>query len=285
MRLQGRRGIVTGASRGLGLAVARAFVQEGAELVICARGAEALAAAREEMLGLRRSATVHAVRADVARPDDVQALVDTAHRELGGVDVLLCSAGIYGPKGAAEAVAWDAWRQVIEVNLMGTVLACRAVLPHMKAQKRGKILLVAGGGAIKPMPRLSGYSASKVAVARFGETLALEVEPWSVDVNIVAPGAINTGLLDEILAAGPGQVGQDFYDRAVQQKLEGGTPISRAVALCVFLASAESDGLTGRLLSAVWDPWDRVPSLKEKLQDTDIYTLRRIVPPDRGQSW
>jgi 3-oxoacyl-[acyl-carrier protein] reductase len=135
------------------------------------------------------------------------------------------------------------------------------------------------------MPFQSAYAASKAAVVRFGETLAEEVRPFGITVNAVAPGMLNTRLLDEVLAAGPEKVGQDYYDRAVEQKARGGAPIERAAELCVYLASAESGGISGKLIAAIWDPWETLDERASELQESDIYTLRRIVPADRGKSW
>jgi 3-oxoacyl-[acyl-carrier protein] reductase len=135
------------------------------------------------------------------------------------------------------------------------------------------------------LPRLSAYAASKAAVVRFTETLAAELSDSRIDVNSVAPGALNTRLLDEVLAAGPEKVGTDFYQRARRQKEEGGAPLEKGAELCAFLLSSESDGITGRLLSAVWDPWETLATKHVELRGSDVYTLRRIVPKDRGFDW
>ncbi|HEX5000045.1 MAG TPA: SDR family oxidoreductase, partial [Terriglobia bacterium] len=149
----------------------------------------------------------------------------------------------------------------------------------------GKIIQLSGGGATNPLPRISAYAASKAAVVRLAETLAEELRDSHVDVNAIAPGALNTRLLDEVLEAGPAKVGARFYERSLQQKREGGAPLYRGADLAVFLASAASDGITGKLLSAVWDPWERLAEHADELRSTDIYTLRRIVPKDRGATW
>jgi NAD(P)-dependent dehydrogenase (short-subunit alcohol dehydrogenase family) len=187
--------------------------------------------------------------------------------------------------GPIEDVNWAAWMKALEVNLLGSVYMCRALVPHFKQRRYGKIIQISGGGATNPLPNLSAYAASKAAVVRFGETLAEELRPFRIDVNAVAPGALNTRMLDEVLAAGAAVVGQAFYDRSKRQQADGGTPLEKGAALCAFLASAESDGITGKLLSAVWDPWDELPRRRSDLDGTDVYTLRRIVPKDRGLSW
>jgi NAD(P)-dependent dehydrogenase (short-subunit alcohol dehydrogenase family) len=134
------------------------------------------------------------------------------------------------------------------------------------------------------MEGLSAYAASKAAVVRLAETLALELASRRVDVNALSPGALNTQMLDEVLAAGPERVGEQRYRQALSQKSGGGAPPERAAELAVWLASPASDGITGKLLSAVWDPWERLAEHRTELA-SDIYTLRRIVPADRGLDW
>jgi 3-oxoacyl-[acyl-carrier protein] reductase len=162
---------------------------------------------------------------------------------------------------------------------------CRAVLPHLRAQSRGKIIQLSGGGATSPLPNLSAYAASKAAIVRFAETLAEELKPTHIDVNSIAPGALNTRMLDEVLDAGTEKVGASFYARAVEQKKAGGTSLEIGANLAVFLGSALSDGITGKLISAAWDHWSDLPAHIDDLRNTDIYTLRRIVPQDRARTW
>src|SRR5882672_7720047 len=203
MRLDGRAAVVTGGSQGLGLAVAQAFAAEGADLLICARGEEALEKARALLSARARPGRrVLSAVADVSRPDDAERLVRIAVEGFGRLDVLVNNAGVYGPMGLVEDADWSEWTRAIEINLMGTVLPCRAALTYMKKAGRGKIINLSGGGATAPLPRFSAYAASKAAVIRFTETLAEEVRADGIDVNAVAPGALNTRLLEEVLAAG-----------------------------------------------------------------------------------
>lgn len=277
MKLQGRNAIVTGGSQGLGLEIAQAFVREGAHVMICARDRAQLERAASDL-------GVAAEVADVSRESDANRVVERAIRSFGSIHILVNNAGIYGPKGNLEDVAWNDWTRAVEVNLFGSVLMCRAVLPHMRKQRYGKIIQLSGGGATSPLPRISAYAASKAAVVRFAETLAEETRDSGIDVNAIAPGALNTRLLNEVLQAGPAKVGQAFYDRAVEQQAKGGAPLERGAELCVFLASAGSDGVTGKLLSAIWDPWEQLDMHRDDLR-SDVYTLRRILPKDRGFGW
>jgi NAD(P)-dependent dehydrogenase (short-subunit alcohol dehydrogenase family) len=284
--LADRGAIITGANQGLGLAIAEAYVRAGASVLICARDADLLEKGRAQLAALAGPERhVVAVPADVSQTADVERIVAVALKTLPNLNILVNNAGIYGPKGALEQVDWAEWTRAIEINLLGSVLMYRAVLPHFKAQRYGKIIQLSGGGATNPLPYLSAYAASKAAIVRLAETLAEEVRDDHIDVNSIAPGALNTRLLDEVLSAGPERVGAVFYERAKKQKEQGGEPMEKGAELAVFLGSAASDGLTGKLLSAVWDPWEALSMHLDDLQKTDIYTLRRIVPKDRGFYW
>jgi 3-oxoacyl-[acyl-carrier protein] reductase len=184
-----------------------------------------------------------------------------------------------------EDVDWAEWVYTVEINLLASVNMCRAVLPLLKQQRYGKIIQLSGGGATKPMPRTSAYAASKAAVVRFAETLAEEVRGDGIDVNAIAPGAMNTRMLDEMLAAGPEKIGQAAYASVQKQKHSGGDSPVNAAALALFLASPESDGITAKLISAVWDNWQDFPSNRDELAKSDVYTLRRIAGRDRGMNW
>lgn len=284
MKLTGKCAIISGASQGLGLEVAKQFVTEGASVMLCARHAESLLEAQQTLQKLTQQ-KVLAKTTDVSKIDQVESLITETLTQLGKIDILVANAGVYGTKGPIEEIDWDAWSDAIDINLKGTVLQCRAVLPHLKQQRSGKIIILSGGGATKPMPYLSAYAASKAAVVRFAETLAEEVSEYHIDVNTVAPGALNTRLLEEILAAGPDKVGKNFYQQSLKQQQQGGTPLTVGASLCTFLASEQSNGITGKLISATWDPWQALPDYIDELKNSDIYTLRRIVPKDRGKAW
>ncbi len=284
--LTGRTALITGAAQGLGGAIARAYAREGASLGLCARSAGALEDTRDQLRRVAEpGARIEAWTADISKPADVRAFTQNAFKAFGRIHILVNNAGIYGPMGPAESVDWDAWVEAIQVNLMGSVLMCRALLPHFREHRYGKIVQLSGGGATAPLPGISAYAASKAAVIRFAETLARETAEAGIDVNAIAPGALNTRLLDEVLEAGPAKVGDAFYKKALQQKDAGGTPLEKGADLAVYLASAASDGITGKLISAIWDPWEQFDAHRSDLQATDIYTLRRIVPADRGQTW
>jgi NAD(P)-dependent dehydrogenase (short-subunit alcohol dehydrogenase family) len=284
--LSGRSAVITGASEGLGREIARAYVTAGASVLLCARDAARLEDARAEVTTLAGpSQQVLAVRADVSDPGDVERLTGHAFDRFPRVHVLVNNAGVYGPFGPIESVDWRAWVEAVEINLYGSVLMARAFVPHFRQHRYGKIVQVSGGGATTPLPRISAYAASKAAVIRFAESLALELEGSGIDVNAIAPGALKTRMMERLLAAGPEASTPAYFERMRKIADEGGTPLARGAELAVFFASAESDGITGKLVSAVWDAWRTLPSHREELANTDVYTLRRIMPGDRGLDW
>ena len=286
MKLDGVNALITGGSHGLGKVIAEHFLRAGANVVICARDAQALSHAREQLATCAAPGrTVLARACDVSVESSVEELVRFAIAELGALQAVVLNAGIYGPMGPTESVDLAEWRRAIDVNLFGVLLPCRAVIPHFKRSGRGKIVMLSGGGATNPLPNISAYAASKAAAVRLMETLAAELEPFHIDVNAIAPGALATRLVDEVLAAGPGKVGAAFYEKNVRWKAGGATPLDLGARLAVYLASHESDGITGRLISAQWDPWATLHTVRDELAASDIYCLRRIVPEDRGKKW
>jgi len=286
MKLDQQNALITGGSQGLGEAIAEAFVREGANVVICARDAARLSATCERLQSLAAPGRrVLAKPCDVSREEPVAELTAFALAELGSLQILVSNAGVYGPMGPTETVPLQEWQRAIEINLYGVLLPCRAVIPHFKQQGRGKIVVLSGGGATAPLPNISSYAASKAAAVRLMETLAEELREFHVDVNAIAPGALATRLVDEVLAAGPERVGRAFYEKNQKWKVEGATPLSLGANLAVYLASTESDGITGKLISAQWDGWAKLHEHRADLAKSDIYCLRRIVPADRGQKW
>lgn len=286
LALEGRTALITGASHGLGLAIAGAYIRAGAGVFLCGRQAAALDKIGRELEALAvPNQKVLVAAGDVSNPEDVGRLTSSAIDAFGRLDILVNNAGVYGPMGLIEEVDWGEWVHAIEINLFGSILMCRSVIPHFRSNGYGKIIQLSGGGATNPLPRLSAYAASKAAVVRFAEGLADEVRADSIDVNAIAPGALDTRLLDQVLEAGPEKVGEAFYARMVKIKTEGGTALSKGADLAVFLASSASDGITGKLISAAWDPWEGLADHREDLADSDVYTLRRIVPKDRGWDW
>jgi NAD(P)-dependent dehydrogenase (short-subunit alcohol dehydrogenase family) len=283
MILEDKVSIITGGSLGIGKAISVAFAKEGSHLVLVSNDEAEFEIAKRE-IGHPSSVRVETFLADVSQPENVESMVDLTLDKFGTVDILVNCAGIYGPIGLITDIDVKRWIETININLYGTFLCVRAVLPTMMKKKKGKIINMSGGGGASPLPRFSAYGTSKAGVIRLTETIAEEVKKYNIDINAIAPGAVNTRLLDQALAAGEA-AGKDFLVKSIKQKQEGGVPPEKVAELALFLASAESDGLSGRLISLLWDNWRDSPKHLAEIMSSDVYTMRRIIPEDRVYKW
>ncbi|TSC82991.1 MAG: short-chain alcohol dehydrogenase [Parcubacteria group bacterium Gr01-1014_19] len=279
--LKNKKAVITGGSRGIGKVVAKLFLENGAEVLLFARNSNELSEAQKELSALGK---VEVIAGDVSNVKDVDEVAKKAKSLWGEADILVNAAGIYGPIGPVTEVDPGEWRKVIDVNLIGTFLMIRAIAPLMKTKKIGKIINFSGGGEAA-FPNFTGYVASKGGVLRLNETVAAELKDFNIDVNAITPGPVNTKFLDDLLKAGPEKVGKDMYDRSLKQKETGGVPPERGAELCLFLASAASDGISGKMLSAVWDNYPKLPEHLQELMSSDVYTMRRVKPEHRGMKF
>ena len=280
MKLSGRNTLITGGSQGFGRAIVEAFLAEGANVVFCARTAADVSATQAALAPrLNSGQQLIGLTCDIADPASVAALFARV-AQLGPLHAVVNNAGIYGPIGPTEEVSLTDWNQAWQVNVTGTLLVCQQAVRAMKPRRAGKIINISGGGATNPMPRFVAYAATKAAVVRLTETLAEEYRADHIDVNAVAPGALRTRLTAQVLAAGPDKAGAEFFAKNKKWADEGAVDPRLGAALCVYLASDESNGITGKLISAQWDPW-KDPARFRAQATGDVYTLRRIVPEDR----
>jgi len=282
--LTGHNCLITGASRGLGASLAAAFWEAGANLLLVARSETGLSGVAES-LGQREGQHLAVLAADLSVPTAPERIAAAAQKQFSTLDVLVNNAALQGPIGPAWQNDWAAWQATLQVNLLAPAALCRFCVPWMLQRGHGKILNLSGGGAAAPRANFSAYGTAKAGLVRFSEILAQETREFGIDVNCLAPGAINTAMTADVIEAGPTAAGRQEYEQALKLRLAGAAVPDKAIALAVFLASRASDGLTGRLLSAVWDPWETLPEHLAELQQSDIYTLRRIVPKDRGLDW
>jgi 3-oxoacyl-[acyl-carrier protein] reductase len=190
----------------------------------------------------------------------------------GGVDVLVASAAVQGPIGPFLTARQKAWNEAIEINLIGAVNSCRAVLPSMIEKRKGKVILIVGGGSGHVRPYFSAHAASKAALVRFAECLAVEVSDHNVQVNCISPGNSYTHMTDEILHAGEERAGRREIEEAEQIRITGGVPPEKQIQLALFLASERSNHVSGRLIH-VNDDWKR---LEQDSIRPELYTLRRV---------
>jgi 3-oxoacyl-[acyl-carrier protein] reductase len=284
--LEGKFAVITGASQGLGAAIAEAYIDAGASVLLCARNAQTLERTADRLRSRKGPhQLVEATVCDVGETADIDKFAAFAETRFARVDILVNNAGVYGPFGPIDEVDWSDWVSALQINLIGTVYLTRAFLGRMRKQGSGKIIMLSGGGATNPLPRISAYAASKAGLVRFTECLAEDLRGTGIDVNALAPGALATRMMDDLISAGPEKVGDAFFARMKQIADGGGTPLSVGATCCVWLASAASNGITGKLIAAQWDPWRDLPAHMNEIEKSDIYTLRRIVPRDRGMNW
>ena len=273
--LQGRVAIVTGGGRGIGQAIARTFAFHGAAVVVAARSSDEIL--ETEQLILSDGGVCTAVSVDVADHESVGHLIRQTLEAYHSINILVNNAGIQGPIGPMIENNWQEWENTIRVNLVGTFLCSKAVLPTMVSQKQGKIINLSGGGATAPRPNFSAYGASKAAIVRLTETMAAELKEYNIQVNSIAPGAVNTKLLDEVLEAKE-RAGMEA-EQALVRSREGGTPPTLAAELALFLASYKSDTITGKLVAAPHDDWQQWDEERmADLMERPWLTLRRIDP-------
>jgi 3-oxoacyl-[acyl-carrier protein] reductase len=210
---------------------------------------------------------------DVSKPAGWTAILPQLD-SAGALHGMVAAAGIVGPIGPLDEVPPDELLETVAVNLFGTILALHHALPRLR-MTGGRAVTFSGGGATFPLPRYDGYAASKAAVVRLTENVAAAFA-GEVEINAVAPGFVATAIHEATLKAGPERAGVDYHARTLEQLREGGLPAREAAELVCFLLSDESRGITGRLVSAQWDPW-RESSFQAQLRTQDgLGTLRRI---------
>lgn len=284
--LYGKKAIITGGSRGLGYEIAREFLKEGADIFVCSINEEEISAAADALVAEvpTHKGRVAFKRTDVSDTNEIDELYEHALSFFGGkLDIVVNNAGIQGPIGRFEETDWEAIQQVISVNLFGVMYSMKKAVPILRSNAGGSIVNISGGGATGARPNFLGYAIAKTGVVRATETLAKETEEYGIRINAVAPGAMNTKMLEEILSAG-NRAGNE-YEKSLKQKENGGASMEYAAKCVAYLASDKSQGISGRLISAIWDDWEHMEAHVGDISDSDIYTLRRIIPKDRGFEW
>jgi NAD(P)-dependent dehydrogenase (short-subunit alcohol dehydrogenase family) len=271
--------VITGSSSGIGRGLAVRLIEKG-------HSVWGLARSDQSEWGAEIGARFRSTRCDIAE----WAQVDKASSEVGRawshVDGLVTCAAIHGEIGRAVDADPGRWSSTVRANLDGTFYAIRSFHNLLsKAPRRAKVACFSGGGATKARARFSAYGAAKCAVVRLVETIAEEEKASALDINAVAPGTIPTRLTEEIRSLGAEVVGEAEFQSAAKVAPDAGASLARALDLVEWLLSEASDGISGRLLSATWDPWPTLDQEAKELADSDIYMLRRILPEDRGKCW
>jgi 3-oxoacyl-[acyl-carrier protein] reductase len=242
--------LVTGGGRGIGAGIARELAAAGMKVAVSARTKEQVGQVAGEIAGL-------AVVADVSSPGDAEAMIEEVERELEPIDLLVNNAGIPGwdLEPAWEARSEDWWR-VFEVNVLGAFLCCRAVVPGMIERGRGRIVNTGSGAAYLPGQRTTAYGASKAALYRYGEGLALQLEEYGIPVFTISPGLVRTEMTARFSEDMPW------------------TPPELAPRLVRVLASGRADKLTGRYIHAEHDDIEDLIRRADEIVENDLNAIR-----------
>jgi NAD(P)-dependent dehydrogenase (short-subunit alcohol dehydrogenase family) len=239
--------LVSAGASGIGAAIAARFRADGARVSICDRDASAVRIAGEGDPGL------HALVGDVADPGDAERWVDEVVDLWGGVDVLVNNAGVAGPTAPVEDIDPAAWRDCLAVNIDSHFLMARLVVPHLKKQRSGAIVAISSTAGLYGYGLRTPYAAAKWAVIGLTKSLAVELGPYGVRANVVAPGSVAGPRMDRVIEAEAAQRG--LPADAVRREYVAGQSIPRFVEpseiadLCVFLASPQASMVNGQVIA------------------------------------
>ncbi len=273
--------LITGANQGLGLELAKHFYNLGANIIVCARNKSKFNNLRKFFKNKSQQIII-IEKCDVSNSKHVDQFFKKIFTKVKKIDILINNAGIYGPKGEIENLSWKDFKKTIEINLFGSIYLIKKIIPHFKKYKKGKIIQMSGGGAASPLPYFSAYATSKAAIVRFVENISKELVSEKIDINAIAPGPINTRMLDEVLSENPETVGRSFYKKSLIQKKNGGTDIKKIIDCIEFFCHKKSDGISGKLISVLWDNWNKFSNNKKVLRMSDLGNIRRVTGRDRN---
>jgi NAD(P)-dependent dehydrogenase (short-subunit alcohol dehydrogenase family) len=281
--LAGKHVLITGGTHGIGYATVVACLDAGANVTLVARNSDDVLRRTKELTDAHGDGRVNGIVGDVSDAAGVVSFFDAAEQRHGRIDGVVNSAGVYGPIGPITEIEPSAWADVIRINLFGTFLVTREACRRMKTAGGGRISLFSGGGAASPFPNYTGYASSKAAVVRLAETVAIEMAPFGIEINAIAPGFVLTRLHDQTVAAGA--LAGDFLGKTIDVMKSGGVPASVGANAAAFLVSDAAAGITGKFVAAPYDDYRNWLSHRTEIESMDVFTLRRIVPRERGLDW
>ncbi|HSX13990.1 MAG TPA: SDR family oxidoreductase [Chlamydiales bacterium] len=281
--LKGKNILVTGGSMGIGLVTARICLQQQGKVLICARNRTDIDKAVETLKREGHQNILGQV-ADVTKENEIHRALNELESRFGPVSSVIHAAGIYGAIGPITSVDPDEWFNAIKINLFGSFLVARQSCIYFQKNKGGRLVLFSGGGAAGPFPNYTSYACSKAAVARLAETIAQEMAPHNIEVNCLGPGFVITRLHQQTLQASE-KAGKEFVEKTKAEIAKGGVPAEVGASAAAFLISDEAKGISGKFIAAPYDSWKDFPQKLKELKESDIFTLRRIIPKDRGMAW
>ena len=274
--------IITGANQGIGNMIAKYFYSKGSNLILCARNKKKLVSSTKDFKTYFNN-KLYLEKLDISKKKQVDLFFKKILKKHKTIHVLINNAGVLGPAGPSEKINWNKWINTIEINLLGSIYMINKIIPHFKKKNYGKIVQFSGGGSTSPLPYFSPYTVSKVGVVRFVENISHELFKYNITINSIAPGQVKTKMMYQILKAGPKKVGKEYYKKTKKNLKKGKSNFDKIISLVEFLSHENSDQISGKLLSAVWDNWEilKKKKYKNKIKYSDIGNLRRIIGKDR----
>ena len=262
--------IITGGTGEIGSHIVKSLINNGYYLSIVGRNKDNF---NRLIASIEYNENIQFFKADVSNNAEVLNIFSALEKSNHNLYGLINAAGVQAPIGEFIEGDMNDWSNNLSINLLGTANMIHSFI-NVNGNNNKKIINFSGGGATSSRPNFSAYGISKTGIVKLTEILADELYKKKIDINAVAPGSINSGMLEEIINAGS-QAG-DEYKIALNKKNKGGDPVKNIVDLCGFLISSDSDGITGKLISAIWDDYLN-PAFCERLRkDPNFCTLRRI---------
>ena len=269
----GKIAVITGGSQGIGFHIAHQLLTDEFYVFIAARTEKTILKTVENFR--KHFTSIEGVVCDISDWKSVLNLVDKVKKNFERITVLVNNAGVQWPIGKVCETDRSQWCSNININLIGTYNCIYAFLPFFIRQRYGKIINVSGGGSTSSRPYFSAYAVAKTGIVRLTEVVADEYRDYNIDVNAVSPGAVNTAFLDEVIAHGELISNPEYY-QALERSKNGGESPEHVAKLVSFLASEKSDGISGKLISAIWDPWQEKEFKQKAEKQKNFATLRRI---------
>ncbi len=285
MKLKNKNVIITGSTGGLGSALAFKYLNEGANLILIGRTDSKLNILKTKLVqNILLNQFVITIKLDLSNLNSIPKIINKELKKLPKVDILINCAAIQGPIGKSWENSFKDWEKSFNINFYSTMVMTNTILPFMLKNNSGSIINISGGGSTSSRPDFSSYAISKTALVRYTEILSDELSNTKIRVNSISPGVMATNMIKQVIK----------YKKNIKNKnevisadkvLSEGDNKDNAINLCIFLSTKESNGINGKLISALWDPWNEFKKYKSYIANSDIYTLRRIIPKDRGMNW
>jgi short-subunit dehydrogenase len=285
LKLKNKNVIITGSTGGLGSALAFKYLNEGANLILIGRTDSKLNILKTKLVqNILLNQFVITIKLDLSNLNSIPKIINKELKKLPKVDILINCAAIQGPIGKSWENSFKDWEKSFNINFYSTMVMTNTILPFMLKNNSGSIINISGGGSTSSRPDFSSYAISKTALVRYTEILSDELSNTKIRVNSISPGVMATNMIKQVIK----------YKKNIKNKnevisadkvLSEGDNKDNAINLCIFLSTKESNGINGKLISALWDPWNEFKKYKSYIANSDIYTLRRIIPKDRGMNW